>query len=122
VLETCRGMNKLIVKQKFCASSWLITEINILKCTVSKTSKFILVSFYSNKNFLDILSKNTQISNNIRIRPVGAELTEGWTDRHDEVIVSFRKFVKAPKSSTVCAHRVFMYFVWISKQTAISFN
>jgi hypothetical protein len=32
--------NKLIVKQKFCASSWLITEINILRCTVSKTSKF----------------------------------------------------------------------------------
>jgi len=25
--------NKLIVKQKFCASSWLITEINILRCT-----------------------------------------------------------------------------------------
>jgi len=32
--------NKLFVKQKFCASSWLITEINILRCTVSKTSKF----------------------------------------------------------------------------------
>jgi len=31
--------NKLIVKQKFCASSWLITKINILRCTVSKTSK-----------------------------------------------------------------------------------
>ena len=31
--------NKLIVKQKFCASSWLITEINILRCTVSKTSQ-----------------------------------------------------------------------------------
>jgi len=32
--------NKLIVKQKFCSSSWLITEINILRCTVSKTSKY----------------------------------------------------------------------------------
>ena len=31
--------NKLIVKQTFCTSSWLITEINILRCTVSKTSK-----------------------------------------------------------------------------------
>ena len=31
--------NKRIVKQKCCASSWLITEINILRCTVSKTSK-----------------------------------------------------------------------------------
>ena len=35
--------NKLIVKQTFCASSWLITEINILRCTVSKTSKYLLV-------------------------------------------------------------------------------
>jgi len=34
--------NKLTVKQKFCASSCLITEINILRCTVSKTSKYIL--------------------------------------------------------------------------------
>ena len=32
--------NKLIVKQKVCASSWLITEINILRCTVSKMSNF----------------------------------------------------------------------------------
>ena len=31
--------NKLIVKKTFCASSWLITEINILRCTVSKMSK-----------------------------------------------------------------------------------
>ena len=34
--------NKLTVKQKFCASSWLITEINILRSTVSKTSKIPL--------------------------------------------------------------------------------
>ena len=33
--------NKLIVKQKCCASSCLITEINILRCTVSKTSKYL---------------------------------------------------------------------------------
>jgi len=31
--------NKLIVKQTFCALSWLIIEINIMRCTVSKTSK-----------------------------------------------------------------------------------
>ena len=34
---------KLIVKQKFCASNWLITEINILRCTISKTSKNVEV-------------------------------------------------------------------------------
>jgi len=33
--------HKLIVKQIFCASSCLITETNILRCMVSKTSKFI---------------------------------------------------------------------------------
>jgi len=33
--------NKLIVKQKFCASSWLITEVNILRCTVSKNFKYL---------------------------------------------------------------------------------
>ena len=52
--------NRLIVKQKFCASSWLVTKTNILKCTVSKTSKlwnpvwsliacstsFLILSFY----------------------------------------------------------------------------
>jgi len=37
--------NNLIVKQKFCASSWLITEINILRCTVSKTSTNLFFSF-----------------------------------------------------------------------------
>jgi len=37
--------NKLIVKQKCCASSWLITKINILRCTVSKTSKKKLMWF-----------------------------------------------------------------------------
>ena len=34
-----KHVDKLIVKQKFCASSWLITEVNILRCTFSKTSK-----------------------------------------------------------------------------------
>jgi len=41
-----------------------------VKCQV------IIVNFYLNKNFLDILSKNIQISNNIRIRHVGAELIQ----------------------------------------------
>ena len=31
--------NKLTVKQKFCATSWLITEINSPRCTVNKTTK-----------------------------------------------------------------------------------
>jgi len=35
--------SKLIVKQQFCASSWLITKINILRCTVSETSKLTVI-------------------------------------------------------------------------------
>ena len=31
---------KLIVKQKFCTSSWLITEINILRCRSAKRQNF----------------------------------------------------------------------------------
>ena len=40
--------NKLIVKQKKknCASSWLITQINILRCAVSKTSKLVRVVLF----------------------------------------------------------------------------
>jgi hypothetical protein len=34
----------------------------------------ILVRFYCIFNFLDIFSKNTQVSNFMKIRPVGAEL------------------------------------------------
>ena len=34
----------------------------------------ILVGFYSNLNFLERFSKNTQILNFTKIRPVGAEL------------------------------------------------
>ena len=40
VLETCRDMKETYCKTKFCASSWLITEINILRCSaVSRMSK-----------------------------------------------------------------------------------
>jgi len=39
-LKHVEAWNKLIVKQKFCASSWLITEINILRYVVSNTTEF----------------------------------------------------------------------------------
>jgi len=55
--------NKLIVKQKFCASSWLITEINILRCTVSKTYKSQTVCNIK-KNLRSIFKCGTFIKNN----------------------------------------------------------
>jgi hypothetical protein len=58
------------------------------------------VSFYSNLNFIDIISKNTKISNFIKIHPLGVELfhVDGQTDM-TKVIVAFRNFANAPKSN-----------------------
>jgi len=46
----------------------------------------ILVIFYENMNLVDRVSKNTQISHFMNIRPLGAQLfhADRWTDRHDE--------------------------------------
>ena len=45
--HTCRWPSRAQVctRQKFCALSWLITEINILRCKVSKTSKLRILVY-----------------------------------------------------------------------------
>jgi len=65
-----------------------------------------LVRFELNLNFLDIFSKNAEISNFMKIRPVGTELfhadgqmggrKEERTDL-SKLIVAFRDFVKDRK-------------------------
>jgi hypothetical protein len=55
-----------------------------------------------NVNSLEGVSKNTQISNFMKIRPVGAELfhTDGQTDRQTDkkdLTVAFRNFANVPK-------------------------
>ena len=44
------------------------------------------VSFECNLNFVDRFSKNIEISNLMKIRPVGGELSnvDGRTDKYDE--------------------------------------
>jgi len=54
-----------------------ISNVNTSSCKVT----VILIAIYLNFNFLRLFSKNTQISNFTKIRPVGAEVlqTDGRT-------------------------------------------
>ena len=82
--------NKLILKQKFCASSWLITEINILRCTVSKTSKInACYIFYSSLEKkltrfyfinVNILGSQCAPSTNDLVCYVGLKMTDWWVE------------------------------------------
>jgi hypothetical protein len=53
-----------------------------------------LLDFNETWNFLDRFSKNTQLSNFMKIRPVGAELFMRTTDRRDEVNSRFSQFLE----------------------------
>ena len=51
--------------------------------------RLLLPDFYEKLNFLERFSTNNQISNFMKIHPVGAELFHagGRRDRHDEIII-----------------------------------
>jgi len=64
--------NKLTVKQKFGASSWLITEINILRCTVNtclthiwlynvsvKHNKFQYITYYLGQHVSTLIESSS---------------------------------------------------------------
>ena len=57
----------------------------------------ILVRFQWDFNFLDRFSKNTQVSNAMKIRPVGAEMFHAnrGTDRHEELIFALCNFANS---------------------------
>jgi hypothetical protein len=52
--------NKLIVKQNCCASSWLITEINTLRCRSAKVASFVfdcIIHLWSYQHIKDVSSE-----------------------------------------------------------------
>jgi hypothetical protein len=63
----------------------------------------IFVRVWRNWNFIDRCSKNTQISDSVKIRPVGAELfhADRRTDGKKKLIVAFRNFANAPKKGVL---------------------
>ena len=69
--------------------------------------------------------QNPQVSNFIKICPVGAELlngderTDGQTDMTKKLIVAVRNFSKAPKNSKFFKRTVFTYCVGSSEQRAV---
>ena len=56
-------------------------------------------------NFLDRFSKNPEMPNLMKIRPVGAEFqADGWTYMM-KLIVAFRNFAKAPNTGQLMRYR-----------------
>jgi len=60
----------------------------------------VYVIFYWHLNFLGIFSKNTQISNLMKIRPVEDEFFFMRTDKHDETNSFFSQFLRTRLKST----------------------
>ena len=81
------------------------TERDIMKNVFgsARTVHFILVRFGSILNFLGRFSKNTRISNFMKIGPLGAELLcgDGQTDRLDEADSRFSQFCEGSKECNV---------------------
>jgi hypothetical protein len=80
------------------------TKRNMLKIFIVLHVTYSLFLYDFNKTgiFSTVISKNTQISNLIKIRPVGAELfhVDTWTDRRTEMMkltVVFRNSANASK-------------------------
>jgi len=94
--------NKLIEKQEFCASRWLITEINILRCTVSKTWKNNLAVFCMGmKHLVAHIEGGTIGWCCMRIGCWGTRKTGEWRRLHNEELYDLYS-----SSNTFYGHRI----------------
>jgi len=86
------------VSEKFLILRSMQRDIVIIFHRSSCKVPTVIVTFQQYMNFLDTFFKNPEISNLMKIRPVGAELfhADGRTDM-TKLIVAFRYFVEAPK-------------------------
>jgi len=67
----------------------------------------IIVRFQNKWNFLDIFSKNIQMKNFTKIRPVGEETFHADGQKNvTKLIVAFRNFVNSLQLNTVQHHQV----------------
>ena len=88
VLETCRGMKKkLIVKQKRCASSWLITEFIIRKSRRIMSCQCSKRVYLTNKFLLEHLLIEYKVSGRSRPRMTCIVDKQSWCDRCNQFSV-----------------------------------
>jgi len=92
--------DKLIVKQTFCASSWLITEINILRCTVSKTSKNLIPCLQIYTPFFLLqpnISLNIMSVMKLIVHLLSQTVCRCCFKRKIELFILFRSMMLAPR-------------------------
>jgi len=134
-LKHIEAWNKLIVK--FCASSWLITTINILRCMVSKTSKLyqfkwhqltnlplyccsLITIFWTDVRYLSVWQFCLQLFKKwfhrrglLSASQLRCQLTQAWTviwENHRE------------SSFTLCLQEFLLQLDHLEKMKCIHFN
>jgi hypothetical protein len=94
-------------------------ERDTIKTVYWSSCKLLLISvgYWWTLNFLDRFSKNPQISDVRKIRPVATEWADRQTDRHidihDDAKSSFSQFCDRAWSSTFCLHSIYVFCVYL---------